>query len=191
MLIPHFVDPEQPQGMAVYLPPEYLDVGTPRWSKFTDVQFGSAGGVEGKVAPEAPRPALRAGKKYEAHVNQVLSEAWSTRGKYLPGPWLKFEPERGKVRVCQPDAILIPDDKSPWIIFEIKHTHTVRAYWQLEYLYRPVVGALPECEKRPIVVEVCRHGDPLMAFPTKVKLFETLEQVRDLDTWDYHLLMLP
>ncbi len=104
---------------------------------------------------------------YEKKAQKELFRRYSEG--YCESPWLRYFAD-GKWRFCQPDGLLIRPDCSV-LIFEIKHSHTQRAWWQLRRLYQPVVQKL--FPGWPIeVCEVVKWYEPDPFFPEFVRLME-------------------
>lgn len=127
--------------------------------------FASRALFGGGFSGAAPSAAQKAGLRYEEHFHRFASGRWET--SYLPTPWLEFFPQGqrgrfGKRRLCQPDGLLLLDDRT--VVFECKITHRAEAAWQLRHLYAPVVRAL--FPNKPVVLaEVTRSFDPSTVFP--------------------------
>lgn len=162
--------------------PEFTGVLHGRLSSVTELprDFKPARGVEFasfSAKPQAQRVAgpsqtssQRSGLRWEDTTHTMLRQAWERPGvNYFPGPWISFKDKSG-MRVCQPDALLLTNS---WLlIIEMKLTHTARAWWQLEKLYRPVCEKLVTC---PIfTLEVCKQGDPMLSFPMPVRVYDKL-----------------
>lgn len=99
---------------------------------------------------------------------------------YVPSPWFIFK-EVGidRPRWCQPDGLLILPYTGQVTIVECKLQHTVDAWWQLKWLYMPViVKAFPHDLWNYGLCEVVKWYDPATTFPEKVKMRPTLESVR-------------
>ena len=92
-----------------------------------------------------------------------------------PAPWIAFATVReASFRHCQPDFLLETPDAI--LLCEIKLSHTLDAFWQLEHLYGPVVSQLfPEKLLRKI--EITRSFDPAILFPKPMRLFFSFEQI--------------
>src|SRR6266567_7435628 len=82
------------------------------------------------------------GLKYESRTQDELLERFGPA--YIPGPWLSYENETqpGRLRLCQPDGLILDLVRGLVVIVEIKIKHTALAYFQLTNLYLPVVSAL-------------------------------------------------
>jgi hypothetical protein len=109
------------------------------------------------------------GVKYERQVLEHLSllVLGCPSVKLTPGPWIEFTDKTGR-RWCQPDAILTDTKQGFSIIYEIKYQHTSDAWWQLRWLYEPVLSIiLPGVIG---LVEICHWHDPATAFPEQYDL---------------------
>jgi hypothetical protein len=120
----------------------------------------------------------RAGKRYEKKVLAQIGKLFAQADgiTLLASPWLAFSSlaNPSEERHCQPDLLI----STPTEIFlcEIKLSHTVDAFWQLDSLYRPAVERLDP--SRPIrLVEITRSFDPAVLFPRKMRLFFSLEHL--------------
>jgi hypothetical protein len=104
--------------------------------------------------------------KVQAHFTSLFGKA------YIPSPWFTFwSAAETKARFCQPDGLLFdPLGKTIWIV-EAKLKHTSDAWWQLRYLYTPVIAAIFSPQIWEIrVCEVVRWYDPAVTFPERVAL---------------------
>ena len=130
--------------------------------------------------PKFPTPgttskAQRLGKRYETKVIRKIKKL-DIEG-FVFGPWISFMSGSGSLRSCQPDMLWFNSRTKKGIIFEIKYTHTIDAYYQLVELYFPVVAKLhPEYEFS--LVELTRSYDPAIQFPVPVdSLYFDLEEL--------------
>ena len=117
------------------------------------------------------------GVRYEREVQEYLALfALGRPGlEHRAGPWLEFCDKRGK-RWCQPDALLLDHEQKTGIIYEVKYQHTADAWWQLHWLYLPVLRvALPHYVLG--LVEVVRWYDPSVAFPERHDLTKNVGEV--------------
>lgn len=107
---------------------------------------------------------------------------------YIPSTWFAYH-WNGRIRYCQPDALLLIPGRRVLVIVEIKYSHTVDAYWQLEHVYLPVLRTFlgPGNPWQIAVVETVKWFDPAVAFPCKVTLCADLTQVRVHD-FNVHIL---
>lgn len=131
-------------------------------------------------------PRAKLGIRYEKEVNWRLEGLYELC--YIPGTWFAYH-WRGRIRYCQPDALLVLPERSVLVIVEVKYSHTSDAYWQLEHLYLPVLRCfLGRGNPWQIAtVEVVKWFDPCTAFPTRVSLCKDLEQVR-VNAFNVHIL---
>jgi hypothetical protein len=91
--------------------------------------------------------------------------------RYLRGPWIEFEDENGR-RWCQADGILLQAEAKTAIVYEIKYQHCLEAWWQLTWLYEPVVRKIyPEFAVGRM--EICHWHDPAVTFPEGYDLTES------------------
>ena len=114
------------------------------------------------------------GIRYEARVQEYLLELYPE--EYVPGPWLEFQAiGEKKPRYCQPDGLLFQPKQGTLTVVEVKLQHTSDAWWQLRWLYLPVVaGAFPPDLWDYRLVEVTKWYDPATAFPEPVQLCASL-----------------
>jgi hypothetical protein len=88
-----------------------------------------------------------------------------------PAPELRFT-DNGVQRIAIPDGVLPLRDFG--FVFEIKYSHCPEAWWQTEKLYKPL---LEKWFCRPFSsIEICRHYDPAVPFPSPVTLIGDLEE---------------
>lgn len=150
--------------------PNFRPVQEVRWARFTS------------KPPFVVRPQRRGRKaqgiRYEHKVQGCLSERFPE--KYLPSPWIVFDDgDCERVRYCQPDGLIIDLERGRVTIVEIKLQHTPHAWWQLRWLYLPVVRALFAADHlwQYEVVEVVRWYDPAISFPEPVALCADVDNV--------------
>lgn len=79
------------------------------------------------------------------------------------GPWVEFV-DRGKRRWCQPDAILLELNQRLAFVYEVKYQHTADAWWQLRWLYSPVIEKIYPGWTIGLM-EICHWHDPATLFP--------------------------
>jgi hypothetical protein len=112
-----------------------------------------------QAAKKGATPSQREGLRYEAKVLAFLT-AWCGGNGYVlkTKPWIAYRDCLGRVKYCQPDAVLssITDDNV--ILVEIKLRHTRDAFKQLRQ-YRDLLAELHPT-RHIVSVEVCRHYDP-------------------------------
>lgn len=149
-------------------------------------RFKSAGVVTWVKFSPTPPPFIRnkrhygrraEGIRYEKKVHQYFQERFGDF--YVPSPWLTFgEVGVSQQRWCQPDALLFDFEAGQITIIECKLQHTSDAWWQLKWLYHPVIAkAFPGDKWTYGLVEVTKWYDPATAFPEKVKLRACVEDV--------------
>jgi len=138
----------------------------------------SSSPLRGIKNPGTGSAAQRAGKRYEKKVLQQLAKQFAGDSDItlLPAPWIAFSslPAPSESRYCQPDLLI----STPREIFlcEIKLSHTLDAFWQLDLLYRPVVEKFDD--SRPVrLVEITRSFDPVVRFPSAMRLFFSIEHL--------------
>lgn len=114
--------------------------------------------------------AQRAGIQYEKKVFSMLEAEFDLFLSHLP---FRFVAEFGSER-CIPDGIILsPRDRSLLTLVEVKHRHTADAWFQLKYLYYPVLRvAFPR--HRIQLLEICKGYDPAVKIPERQQLVEDL-----------------
>lgn len=116
----------------------------------------------------------RKGLQYEAAALDHLEALFDDR--FIPGPWFEYMDD--KVRWCQPDGLLVFPERGLIVIIEVKYQHTIRAWFQLNELYLPVVrAAFPGRLWRIALCEVVKWYDPNIEFPQRVKLQRFIDEV--------------
>lgn len=119
--------------------------------------------------------AARRGIWYERRVQERFLSEYS--GRYIGSPWFRFWRRNGTQGLCQPDGLLFSFDKGFIVIVEIKHSHTVDAWFQLTKLYLPVVEAVfPPRLWRYSRIEVTKTFDPHERFPEPLRIVSDLEE---------------
>lgn len=115
------------------------------------------------------RGAFAAGIRYEKQALSYLVEC--TLGlpnvRVVEGPWYEFQCREGKVRHCQPDAVLFNKDQAVGIIVEVKLKHTPDSWWQLQEIYRPVLRVAHPDVRAWGILEICHWHDPATKFPQR------------------------
>ena len=107
---------------------------------------------------------VRYERKVQAHLEDFYGE------KYVASPWLRFF-SGGVWRWCQPDGILLDLVRGVITIVEVKYQHTADAWWQVRYLYEPVLRTMfPDSLWTFEVCEVVKWYDPATPFPEKTVL---------------------
>jgi len=154
------------------LPPRrFRPAGVVEWVEYSPVQP--------PFVHEQKRKGKRAeGIRYEKRVHEAFEG--SLDGMYVASPWFRFK-EVGvdKVRWCQPDALLFDFKEGKITIVECKLQHTADAWWQLRWLYLPIVAkAFPGDSWKICLVEVVKWYDCATAFPEEVKMTADITRVR-------------
>lgn len=147
----------------------------PRFSPAREVYL-----AERTVSPHGtPRPrnaAFKAGLRYEKKVQDFLTKRFSVL--YDRGPWFRFREARSASwRYCQPDGLLAYEDFL--LIVEVKTRWCAEAWWQLRYLYAPVVQMV----LRPRALGFCvvtRSFDPAITVPGPTTFVDDIEEIRRL-----------
>lgn len=134
--------------------------------------------LEKKVEPRRTKR-QKQGLAYELHVHRHLE---SIHGLYyIAGQWWKYF-AGDRVRYCQTDGILLVPEKRTAIILEVKYSHTVDAYWQLENLYLPLLTRFLRGSSYTIAtVEVVNWYDPAVRIPRQPRLLEHILMARPGD----------
>ena len=149
-------------------------------------RFRSAGVVESVKFSPVPPPFINKQKRYGRRAEGIRYENKAHEyfqdyfgAYYVPSPWFTFlEVGAMRERWCQPDALLIRPDMGQITIIEYKLQHTSDAWWQLKWLYLPVIArAFPPNLWNYGMVEVVKWFDPATAFPEKVKMKASLFDV--------------
>lgn len=116
------------------------------------------------------------GVKYEKKVHEKLIEEFGLY--YIPNQWFAYG-LRGATRFCQPDGILLQEQKKLILVVEVKYSHTPDSFWQLEHVYLPVIRAfILDASWRIAKVEVVKWFDPAVHCPVRPVLRENLRDVR-------------
>lgn len=112
----------------------------------------------------------RSGELYERRVQTWLSEEFGPA--YLPSPWFYFRAVgEDRVRWAQPDGLLFDFTSGTITIIEVKLQHTAAAWWQVKWLYHPLVAhVFPPDLWRYAFVEVVKWFDRDTLFPEKCAL---------------------
>jgi len=113
------------------------------------------------------------GLRYEARAKEYLEGLFPEA--FVPGPWFQFKClGESKVRFCQPDGLLILPQEGKLVVVEIKLQHTSDAWWQLKWLYLPVLAAVfPPDLWAHAPLELVKWYDCATAFPEPVRLRES------------------
>lgn len=118
------------------------------------------------------------GVRYEGKVQEHLLSLYPEN--YIPSPWFCFS-ELGvdRIRWCQPDGLLILPLSGLIILMECKLQHTSDAWWQLRWLYLPVIArAFPPNLWKYGFCEVVKWYDCAIPFPEAIKLKANVADVR-------------
>lgn len=127
-----------------------------------------------KGAASKVRGTKKAGINYEKKILAELALKSKWAGMLLRGPWLAFEEEYRKERICQPDGVLVDPWEGKIVIVECKLKHTHGAWFQLHDLYAPVLRKIfPGWEVAG--VEVCKNWQPMTPYPERAKVVDTLD----------------
>jgi len=119
------------------------------------------------------RGAKGQGVRFEA---QVIKKLESHYPEFFSSPVFRFTTLYAAKAVCVPDGILFCKDEL--IIIEIKRNHTIDAWYQLNYLYSPVVQkALPGRKVR--LLEICSVYHPEEVFPDRFSFVRSLEEFKN------------
>lgn len=119
------------------------------------------------------------GVRYERRVHEYLAAFALGRPELdvRVGQWIEFLDKTGK-RWCQVDALLVDRERKICTICEVKYQHTSDAWWQLRWLYLPVLEkALPDMRFR--LVEIVHWHDPATAFPERYRLIRSLDEANE------------
>ena len=155
-------------GKALYLPPKkFKPAGVVDWVRHSPVQPPF-------ISPAKRRGRRAAGIRYENKVHGHFADLYGDY--YVPSPWFQFrEVGNDRLRWCQPDGLLFMPLEGKIIIVECKLQHTSDAWWQLRWLYLPVVAkAFPATFWDYGLCEVVKWFDPAVAFPEKVQMRENV-----------------
>jgi hypothetical protein len=88
--------------------------------------------------------AQKTGLRYEKRVQSMLKWTYGDEGEVRLGPWISFKDSFG-ASICQPDAVVIPFDKSkPVIVIEAKLSCVKGARAKLKSLYGRLVSHILE-----------------------------------------------
>lgn len=160
------------QKVKTGLPPRrFRPAGVVEWVEFSP--------TPPPFVHEKKRKGRRAeGIRYEKKVH-LLNEARFGE-VYIASPWFRFmEVGADRPRWCQPDALMIDFERGQITIVECKLQHTADAWWQLRWLYLPIVAkAFPGTLWKIGLVEVVKWYDPATAFPEKVKMRADIKDVQ-------------
>lgn len=127
---------------------------------------------------EPKRGAKRKGWIYERRAQRYLLEALGRY--YWPSPWLCYRSDGSpRRRWCQPDGICVDPEAGVITVVEIKYSHTIDAYVQIEEKYIPVLRWLfPQKLWKFAALEVVHWYDPKIQFPRQVTMIKHPATVR-------------
>lgn len=122
--------------------------------------------------PDAPprptgvqRTSVKSGLRYEKKVFDHLR--WLYQENVRIQPWLQYENSHYTRRTCQPDALILYEDKL--VIFEVKRTHSLDSWFQLEKIYSPVLRQIFP-DKPQLLVSLSSGFDPQIGWPSPLHL---------------------
>lgn len=155
-------------------------------------RFRAASDVKSVAFCEAP-PALarrkggtaaqRRGLVFERRTLQHLSQTFS---EFEQSRWLRYQNSDG-THVCQPDGFVELLDCV--LLFEVKYTHCIEAYWQLRHLYGPILAHL---YKKPVkCIEVPRSFDPAVPWPEDIVLVTNILELALVKNSDFGVYWYP
>lgn len=127
-----------------------------------------------KRIPKQLIGARQRGKKFERKVLLALEEE-GRDGLFFPQQWARFKTrENGREwRWCQFDGFHLDPRRGRCTIFEIKLQHTWKAWWQLRFLYIPLLRKMLPAELWEIrSCEIVGWYDRLVELPETVQLCE-------------------
>ena len=128
-----------------------------------------------------PRGRKAQGVKYERDAHMHFREQFGA--EYIYSQWFQFQEPDNKVRWCELDGLLLRPKLGLVTILEMKYQHTSDAWWQLNYLYRPILRhLLPSGLWDISVCEVVKWYDPATAFPEAVR---RVSDVRDVQPEEF------
>lgn len=120
----------------------------------------------GFIRPKRYRGRRAQGVRYEAKAQAMLHARYAEQ--HFRGPWLRFY-DNGRVRWCQPDALIVDVAGGKITVLEVKYQHTALAWWQLNHLYVPVLRTMfPPSLWQLTTCEIVRWYDPSLEFPCRV-----------------------
>jgi hypothetical protein len=99
--------------------------------------------------------AQREGYRYEQRVLRRLFRQWPAG--LVPGPWFRVRTPDGRSHLCQPDALILDFRARTILVVEVKLSHTIEAFWQLQRTYLPALRAAFGPRFTYAAVEICRH----------------------------------
>jgi len=114
------------------------------------------------------------GVRYEKQLHKHLLNLYGAY--YVPSPWFEFGVYEESSRWCQPDGLLFFPYTGQITIIECKLQHTSAAWWQLKWLYQPIVRHLfPAPNWRIALCEVVKWYDPITPFPESHRRVPTVD----------------
>lgn len=123
--------------------------------------------------PTAKRGRKGVGLRFERKVCETLAERYPF---FLPNLAIRYR-DSGGSGVCIPDGILFREREI--VVFEMKLSHTPRAYYELIGLYAPVIS---RAFGRPVrVAEITRNYDPTLPFPGEFGVAKDVREFLDSD----------
>ncbi len=132
------------------------------------------------------------GLRYERRAKARLAELLGADDccELLLGPWIRFRDAAtpGAWRFCQPDALWLDPLEGRLVLIEIKLQHTPDAWWQCEWLYRPVLERLfAPGEWQIAPCEVVKWFDPAVPFPCRPAMLRDPRMAQP-DQFGVHIL---
>lgn len=121
------------------------------------------------------------GVLYERKMHEIFAHKYQHH--WMQSPWITFTTKREPYRIhyCQPDGIVFFLEEGFAYVPEFKLKHTDLAWWQLHYLYIPVLEHMfPKLHF--VGVEVCRWYDAATKTAAPVRLCPSLDAARRLRT---------
>lgn len=128
-----------------------------------------------------------AGLRYERKAQAMLLDTYPLQ--YIPGCFIEYRQNNGKLEYCQPDGFLLDMNKGLITLIEIKLRHTELAWWQLFHLYGPVLEYLFGDMFHYAYVELCAWFDPETAMPQKTYLIPDILKAKP-GLWSIHICNL-
>ena len=124
--------------------------------------------AHGKIYGNA---AQRTGMRYEREIQRILGDDCQL---YYSGPWFLYN--GGKY--CQPDGLMIDLMQGLIVIVEIKYKHCVKAWRQLNGLYRPVVRKVFNKNWDIKLLEICKTYEQI-PYPTEINIVNGWNNLRE------------
>ena len=117
------------------------------------------------------------GIKYERKAQDLFAQRYGEQ--YARSQWIRFKADGSeRIRWCQPDGLLFVPQRNALVVVEFKYQHTEMAWWQMFYLYIPVVSRLFAEQRFSIRgCEVVRWYDPDVRTSQKPTLCAKVEDV--------------